>query len=156
VSRVWWPRVAGALAAFVGIDLVLSLSGSHPDPLRLALLVGASAALLGLVAEALSADEPSWQVEVDHPSVRDSGDPRLVRYVALLEAHLSARTAESALRDRLAVLTRQVIRQRHGLDRVDPAARELLDAELAAVLSGPPHRMRPEEIDRCLTLIEEL
>ena len=124
--------------------------------MRLALLVATCTALLGLVFDALDGGEPSWEVEVEQPSVRDSGDPRLVRYVALLEAHLSSRTADHALRDRLAVLTDQVLRQRHGLGRDDPAAAALLGPELTDVLTGPPRRLSRAQIDRCLTTIEEL
>ncbi|MFC7496888.1 MULTISPECIES: hypothetical protein [unclassified Nocardioides] len=152
----WGPRVIGAAAAFLGFEVLLTAIDADPDPLRLALLVAVCTALLGLVLDALGGTEPSWGVDVERPSVRDSGDPRLVRYVALIEAHLSARTAEHALRDRLALLTDQVLRQRHGLRRDDPEAAALLDPTLRDVLSGPPRRLARAEIDRCLTAIEEL
>lgn len=152
-----WPmRAAGGLAAYVGFGAVLILIKADPDPLRLALLVATCTAILGLVRDALDGAEPTWHVEVERPSVRDSGDPRLVRYVALLEAHLSSRTDDHALRDRLAVLTDQVLRQRHGLSRDDPAAAAILGPELTDVLTGPPRRLSRAQIDRCLTIIEEL
>ncbi|MBB3043265.1 hypothetical protein KM427_19305 [Nocardioides sp. LMS-CY] len=152
----WWPRVAGAVAAFAGFEVLLTVIEADPDPIRLALLVAICTALLGLLVDALGGAEPSWRVEVERPSVRESGDPRLVRYVALIEAHLSSRTAEHALRDRLAQLADQVLRQRHGLHRDDPEAAQLLGPELVGVLSGPPRRLSRAEIDRCLTAIEEL
>ncbi len=79
-----------------------------------------------------------------------------MRYVALLESHRSSRLPDHALRDRLVVLTDQVLRQRYGLRRDDPAVAELLGPELTAVLTGPARRLEPAEIDRCLTRIEEL
>jgi hypothetical protein len=155
-SGHWWRRLAGGAAAYVGLLVLLTLIKSDPDPLRLALLVATCTAILGLVFDALDGAEPSWRVEVERPSVRDSGDPRLVRYVGLLEAHLSSRTSDHALRDRLAVLTDQVLRQRHGLDRHAPEATAVLGPELTALLTGPPRRLSRAEIDRCLTMIEEL
>lgn len=152
----WWPRVAGGLAAYVGFGLLLVLIDADPDPLRFALLVAVCTALLGLLRDALNLGEPSWRIDVERPSVRDSGDPRLVRYVGLIEAHLSSRTPDHTLRDRLGVLTDQVLRQRHGLHRGDPAAAAVLGPELTDVLSGPPRRLSRAEIDRCLTIIEEL
>jgi len=156
VSARWWRRLAGGLAAFVGFFVLLTLIDADPEPLRLALLVATCTALLGLVQDALSAAEVSWRVEVETPSVRTSGDPRLVHNVALIEAHLSSRAPDHALRDRLAVLTDQVLRQRHGLHRDDPAAAEILGPDLVEVLTGPPRRLSRTQIDRCLTTIEEL
>jgi len=149
-------RLLGAVVAFVGLYVPLALLGSDPDPIRLALLIGTCVALLGLMFDALGGGEPSWTVEVDRPSARETGDPRLVRNVALLESHRSARLPDHALRDRLLVLTDEVLRQRYGLRRDDPAAAAMLGPELAAVLTGPARRLEPAEIDRCLTRIEEL
>jgi hypothetical protein len=152
-----WPmRVAGGLAAYVGFGALLVLIKADPDPLRLALLVATCTAILGLVRDALEGSEPTWHVEVERPSVRDSGDPRLLRYVALLEAHQSSRTDDHALRERLAVITDQVLRQRRGLGRDDPEASAILGPELTDVLTGPPRRLSRAQIDRCLTIIEEL
>jgi hypothetical protein len=152
----WWPRVAGGLAAYVGFAVLLTLLDADPDPLRLALLVATCTALLGLVRDALDGGEPSWQVDVERPSVRDSGDPRLLWYVGLIEAHQSSRTPDQALRDRLAVLTDQVLRQRHGIGRADPGAAAVLGPELTDLLTGPPRRLGNAQIDRYLTIIEEL
>lgn len=156
MRRRWWRRAAGAAAVFVGLEVLLTLIDAGPDAVRLALLVGTCTALLGLLLDALGGGEPSWRVEVERPSVWESGDPRLVRYVGVIEAHLAARNDDHALRDRLSVLTDQVLLQRHGLHRDDPRAESLLGPELAAVLSGPARRLRPDDIDRYLTLIEEI
>jgi hypothetical protein len=112
--------------------------------------------VLGLVLDTLSEGGPTWTVEVERPSVREGGDPRLARYVNLVEAHLSARTADAALRDRLATLTDQVLRQRHAVHRGDPRAEALVGPDLTDVLDGPVRRLSPADIDRCLTRIEEL
>ena len=146
----------GAVVAFGVLYPILVFFDADPEPIRLALLVGTCVALFGLTFDALGAEEPSWDVEVDRPSVRETGDPRLVRNVALLESHRSARLPDHALRDRLAVLTDEVLRQRYGLRRDDPAAEQLLGPELTDVLTGPARRLEPAEIDRCLTRIEEL
>jgi len=155
-SGRWWRRLAGGTAAFVALFVLFTLIKADPDPVRLALLVATCTAILGLVFDALGGAEPSWLVEVERPSVRENGDPRLVRYVGLLEAHLSSRTPDHALRDRMAVLTDQVLHQRHGLGREDPEAAAILGPELTALLTGPPRRLSRAEIDRCLTIIEEL
>jgi hypothetical protein len=155
-ARRWWRRLAGAVLTFAVLELVLVLTDADPDAVRLAVLVAACTGVLGLLLDALSDPAPAWDIEIDRPSVRDSGDPRLSRYVSLLDAHLAARTPDAALRDRLGALAERVLRQRHGVGRDDPRAAELLGPEVTALLTGPPRRLAPTEIDRCLTRIEEL
>lgn len=154
--RRWWRRIAAGAVAFVLLELVLVIADLDPDAARLGLLVAICVAVLGLVLDALADGGPSWDVEVERPSLRESGDPRLGRFVNLLEAHLSARRPDSALRERLAALADRVLVQRHGLVREDPRAADLLGPEVAAVLEGPARRLAPGEIDRYLTRIEEL
>jgi hypothetical protein len=152
----WGRRLAGGLAAYVGFGVLLVLLDADPDPVRLALLVATCTALLGLVADSLNGDEPAWEVDIERPSVRDGGDPRLLRYVGLIDAHEASRTPDHTLRDRLAVLTDQVLRQRYGVSRHDPEAAAILGSELDDLLTGPPRRLSRHQIDRCLTMIEEL
>ncbi|MBZ5737269.1 hypothetical protein [Nocardioides mangrovi] len=152
----WWRRGAAAVVVYVVLEVVLTVLDLDPDPLRLALLVGTYTALVGLVVDALAGDEPVWTVESELHAVRAGGDPRLGRYVALLESHLSAKEDDRALRDRLGVLADQVLRQRHGVGRDDPSAATLLGPELTDLLTGPPRRVAPAQLDRCLTRIEEL
>ena len=152
----WGRRLVGGLAAYVGFGALLVLLDADPDPVRLALLVATCTAILGLVADSLNGSEPSWEVDIERPSVRDSGDPRLVRYVGLIDAHESSRTPDHTLRDRLAVLTDQVLRQRHGIGRADPAAAAVLGPELTDLLTAPPRRLSNDQIDHYLTIIEEL
>jgi hypothetical protein len=156
IALRWWHRLAGGVVAFVVLYVALVLAETDPDPLRLALLVAIAAGVLGLVLDALEDGSPSWDVPVERPSGRDTGDPRLGLYVNLLEAHLSARSRDATLRHRLGVLADQVLRQRYGVPRDDPRAAELLGPDLVAVLTGPDRRLEPAEIDRCLTRIEEL
>ncbi|HEU5038800.1 MAG TPA: hypothetical protein VFT70_17470 [Nocardioides sp.] len=155
-SRRWWRRAGAAVLVFVVLEVVLVLAHTGPDAVRLALLVATCVGVLGLVLDTLSDGSPTWIVEVERPSARTSGDPRLARYVNLIEAHLSARNDDSALRDRLATLTDQVLRQRYGVHRGDPRAEALVGPELAAVLDGPVRRLSPADIGRCLTRIEDL
>lgn len=152
----WGRRVAGGVAAFVALEVVLVVAGTDPDPVRLALLVAVGVGVLGLVRDALVDGGVSWHVDVEAPSVRGTGDPRLSFYVNLLEAHRSARTDDTAVRDRLGGLADQVLRQRYGVPRTDPRATDLLGPELVAVLDGPARKLNPAEIDRYLTRIEEL
>jgi hypothetical protein len=152
----WWRRLAAGLATFAVLEVVLVLVDMQPDAVRVGLLVAICVAVLGLVLDALSDGAVSWDIEVERPSVREAGDARLTRYVQLLEAHEAARAPDPALRDRLGGLVDRVLAQRHGLRREDPRAAELLGPELTAVLDGPPRRLPPAEIDRCLTRIEEL
>jgi len=152
----WARRLVGGLVAFAVLEVVLDLTGFDPDPLRLGLLVATCTAVLGLVTDALPDGVPSWDIDVERPSARENGDPRLATYVSLVETHLTARTPGPALRDRLAVLAGQVLRERYGVSRDDPVAAELMGPELGAVLGGPVRRLDRTEIDRCLTRIEEL
>jgi hypothetical protein len=154
--RRWLVRAAAGVVTFTILEVVLVLADLDPDAVRLALLVATCVGVLGLVLDTLSDGGPRWTVDVEHPSAREGGDPRLSLYVNLLEAHLSARADDSALRDRLATLTDQVLLQRHGLHRDDPRAEALIGPDLGAVVSGPARRLSPADIDRCLTRIEEL
>jgi hypothetical protein len=152
----WWRRLAGGLIAFGVLEVVLVVLDTEPDAVRLALLVAICVAVLGLMLDALGDSDPLWEVPVEQVSARATGDSRLSRYANLLEAHLSARTLDTSLQDRLGQLADQILRQRHNLTRDDPRADELLGPELVAVLNGPARRLDSAAIDRCLTRIEEL
>jgi len=152
----WWRRLAAAVVAFLALEVGLTLADTGPDAPRLALLVATCVGVLGLVTDGLGGPPTSWLVEVEKPSVRATADPRLARYVQVLSAHRSARAEDSTLRDRLAGLAAGVLRQRHGLAPDDPRAAELLGPEVVAVLTGPPRRLDPAEIDHILTRIEDL
>jgi hypothetical protein len=76
--------------------------------------------------------------------------------VGVVESHLSARGTDRALRDRLGVLADQTLRQRHGLGRHDAGAAALLGPDLTDVLDGPGRQLGLADVDRFLTMIEEL
>ena len=155
IARRWWRRLAGGAVAYAALEVGLELAQADPDPVRLALLVASAVAVLGLLRDALADGGASWDIEVERPSLRERGDPRLLQYLGLLEEHMAARTPAPALRDRLTLLATQALAQRHGTDPViDPVIGP--GAEQVWLWDGPARRLTPAEIDRCLTQIEEL
>lgn len=152
----WWWRLGLGVALFTGLEIGLTLVKVEPDALRLGLLVALGFAVLGLVLDSLADTGPSWEVDPRRPVSLHGQDPRLARYLSILEGHVTTASPNAALRDRLAVLADLVLRQRHGLGVHDPGAIEWMGAELSGVLRGPPRRLSRTEIDRFLTRIEEL
>jgi len=154
--RRWLRRAAGAAALAFGLDVVLTLFDFAPDHLRLALLVALGVAVIGLVSDSLGEEPPAWRVEPMGTGGVTATDPHLASYVRILESHLTARTADTGLRDRLAKLCDERLARRHALTREDPEAEVLLGSALLRDLAGPPRRLRREEIDGHLRRIEEL
>ncbi|MGH3335557.1 MAG: hypothetical protein ACRDOZ_07030 [Nocardioides sp.] len=153
--RRWVRRAAGAAALFLALDILLTMFDFAPDHLRLALLVALAVAVFGLLSDSLG-EGPVWRVEPMGTGGVTATDPHLASYVRILESHLTARTADTALRDRLAALCDERLTRRHALTRDDPAAEALLGSGLLRDLAGPPRRLRREEIDGHLRRIEEL
>lgn len=154
--RRWWRRLATGVALFAGLGVGSVAADFDPDPLRLGLVVALVVATWGLVLDSLADPGPSWTVEAAHPARPPGQDARTARNLSLLESHVTARTPDGALRDRLAALADLVLRQRHGVGREDPAAAALLGPDLTAVLDAPPRRLSRPEIERCVQRIEEL
>jgi hypothetical protein len=154
--RRWVLRSVGAATLFVALDVPLTLFDFAPDHLRLALLVALAVAVTGLLSDSLGEGAPVWRVEPMGTGGVTATDPHLASYVRVLESHLTARTADSALRNRLAALCDERLARRHALTRDDPAAGALLGSELLRDLSGEPRRLRREEIDGHLRRIEQL
>ena len=154
--RRWVRRAAGAAALVVVLDIALTVFDFAPDHLRLALLVALAVAVMGLLTDSVGESGPIWRVEPMGTGGATATDPHLASFVRILESHLTARTADSALRDRLAALCDERLVRRHALTRHDPGAEALLGSELLRDLSGAPRRLRREEIDRYLRRIEEL
>ncbi len=152
----WVRRAAGAAALVLALDILLTLFDFAPDHLRLALLVALTVAVTGLLSDSLGEGGPVWRVEPMGTGGVTATDPHLASYVRILESHLTARTADTALRDRLAALCDERLTRRHALTRDDPAAEALLGSGLLRDLAGPPRRLRREEIDGHLRRIEEL
>jgi hypothetical protein len=95
-------------------------------------------------------------VHAVRPISLPGSDVRLAAYVRLVENHLTARTPDHGLRDRLGALCDERLERRRGLRRTDPAARGLLGGDLLRYLEGPPRRLSRDEIDDYLRRIEEL
>ena len=154
--RRWVRRALGAAALVVVLDIVLSVFDFAPNHVRLALLVTLGVAVTGLLSDSVGESGPVWRIEPMGRGGATATDPHLASYVRILESHLTARTADTALRDRLATLCDERLSRRHGLTRDDPAAEGLLGSGLLRELAGPPRRLRREEIDGYLRRIEEL
>lgn len=152
----WLRRAAAAAVLFVVLDVVLTVFDFAPDHLRLALLVTLAVAVAGLLTDSIADEGPVWRVEPMGTGAPTATDPHLASYVRILESHLTARTADIALRDRLAALCDERLARRHSLTRADPAAEPLLGTELIRDLAGPPRRLRRDEIEAHLRRIEEL
>jgi hypothetical protein len=151
----WMRRAAGAAALLLVLDVLLSVFEFAPNHVRLALLVALAVAVSGLLLDSL-AEGPVWRAEPMGTGGVTATDPHLASYVRILESHLTARTADTALRDRLAALCDERLARRHALTRDDAAAETLLGSGLLHDLTGPPRRLRREEIDAYLRRIEEL
>ena len=154
--RPWWLRI-GLVAAVAGsITIAGILLELDPEPLRVFAIVALVAALSGLVVDSVPEHPPSWRVDgVSRGDVRGR-DARTAGNLGLLESHLTSRQAEPHLRDRLARLAEQNLRVRHGVAPETARARELMGPELTAVVTSPPRRLRREELERCVTRIENL
>jgi hypothetical protein len=154
--KTWVRRAAGAVALVLAADILFTVFDFAPDHLRLALLVALAVAVAGLLVDSLGEGSTAWRVRPMGSGRATATDPHLASYVRVLESHLTARAADTALRNRLAALCDERLARRHALDRDDPAAEALLGAELLRDLAGPPRRLRREEIDGHLRRIEQL
>jgi hypothetical protein len=153
---VWWWRLALALALFAVLQAVLAHFDYGPRPLRLGLVVALGVVVAGLVHDTLGDPGQLWTLSSVWPITPAGSDARLAGYVRLLEGHLTARTPDAGLRDRLAALCDERLDRRRGLRRTDPEAAALLGPDLVRDLSGPPRRLSPQTIDDHLRRIEEL
>ncbi|HEU4811954.1 MAG TPA: hypothetical protein VFT00_07415 [Nocardioides sp.] len=156
IARSWRWRVVQTLVAFAILEVVFTWVEFEPDALRLGLLVALCVAVLGLVQESLGERGPLWSVHAVRPMSPPGSDVRLAAYVRLVENHLTARTPDRGLRDRLVVLCDERLERRRGLRRTDPEARTLLGEDLLRDLEGPPRRLSRDQIDDYLRRIEEL
>ena len=156
MNRRWWGRVAVGVVAFAAVEVVAVLIGAETDELRLALLVALVVGAAALLLDAAVTAPAVWNLHAERESGLGRLDPRTAAYLRILENHLSAREADVALRGRLRELADQRLRTRHDLSLEDPRAEALLGAELLEVVTGRPRRLDPDEIDRCVTRIEEL
>ena len=78
-ARTWRRRLLGGVVTYAVLEVGLELAKADPDPLRLAALTACGVAVLGLLNDALADAEPSWDVAVDVPSLRERGAARRPR-----------------------------------------------------------------------------
>jgi hypothetical protein len=152
----WWGRTALAIGLYVAAYAVTAKLRWDPEPVRLALVIGLSLALIELMTGALDATWSSWKVDSIVPAGQPGRDAHFSTYLRILEGHLTAKTPDPALRDRLAMLADRRLMQHHGLTRDDPRAAALLGPELLHDLDAAPRRLSLSEVERHLTRIEEL
>lgn len=154
--RRWWWRLAGGVIAFAGIEALMAVINGQADELRLALVVALVVCASGLLVDASPVEPAVWIGQAEPEAGLARLDPRTASYLRIIESHLSAREVDSGLRNRLRELTDKTLRARHDLTVDDPRAEELLGHELRRVLTEAPTKLHPEQIDRCVTRIEEL
>ena len=152
----WWLRLALLIASVVAVLWIAERLEMDPDPVRVVLITTAVVVLVGLLLDAVPPPTPGWRLEEAHVSDFHRRDPRTAANLRILEHHLGMSTADSALRDRLADLSEQVLLVRHGEHPETARAYTLMGPELTAVVNGPPRKMRRGEIENCVRRIEEL
>ena len=133
-GRRWQWRALGGLVLYAGLEVALAWLDFDPDPLRLALVVGVCVAAAGVLRDGIASTGREWTPPPAPPVVPPGSDSRLAAYVRLIEDHLTSRTPDGGLRDRLIVLS---------------------GGWLAGELDGPPRRLTTGEIDDYLKRIEE-
>jgi hypothetical protein len=109
-----------------------------------------------MLVDATPVQPTVWGVHVEPEGGLGRLDPRTASYLRIIESHLSARDVDVSLRNRLRELADQTLRARHDLTLDDPRAEALLGHELHRVVTESPTRLDPDQIDRCVTRIEEL
>jgi hypothetical protein len=155
-SARWWWRLLGGLLVFAGVEAAVRLVHASADEVRLVLVVALVTGAVAVLVDASVVAPAVWSTHVGGESGLGRLDPRTAWYLRLLEAHLSAREADGALREQLRELADQTLRARHDLTADDPRAEELLGDEVRRILSEPPRRLPLQEIERCVTRIEAL
>jgi hypothetical protein len=156
MTSSWVRRGVTFVLLFAIADVVFSLVGFAPDHLRLLLVMSLGFAVVVLLLDALNDDGPGWDDDPVRSMIVPGHDQRLAGYVRMLDSHLTARTPDAALRDRLRALCDERLARRRGLSRTDPAARELLGHDLLQDLADTPRRLSREQISRHLERIEKL
>jgi hypothetical protein len=156
-NRRWVPRAVIGVIALLVVVGVLRIEHTTPLLLPLTLLVGAVVAIVGLVLDSSGIGPPSWRVPAADVVTTLGQDPGLAVNVRLIENHLSARTLDPGLPNRLARLADEAL-HRAGISRDDPSVEARLGPILTSLLkgAGAPRKLRPAEIDECLRHIEEL
>lgn len=148
------PVIVVAIA--VVLYVLLTILEFDPDPLRFTLLVLMCGAAIALFVDAFDSGDETWAVVRASWGAQPGQDRGFTSTLHAIEHHLTVDKPDGDLRDRMARVAALRLEQRHGLVLGDPRADELLGPELVGVLSGPPRRLSPAEIDRCVRRMEEL
>ena len=109
-----------------------------------------------LLVDATPVQPAVWDRHVEREGGLGRLDPRTSAYLRILEGHLTAREVDATLRNRLRELADQTLRARHDLTVDDPRAEAILGHDLRRVLEERPIRLDLDQLDRCVTRIEEL
>jgi hypothetical protein len=156
LSRFWWRWLVATVLVLGVVIGVLEMNGSTWHFWPLLLLVGFTTSVFALVNVGTVSDPPDWSVESVQAVSASGQDSRLGMYTRAISGHLDARVPDHTLRNRLAALADRRLHQHHAIRLRDPEATDLLGAEVAAILTGPPRRLSRDEIDACVRRIEEL
>ena len=152
----WWFRLAVLIASATTALWIGNRLGMEPDPVRVVLVTAAVVVLVGLLLDAAPPPAPGWRLEEAHVADYHRRDPRTAANLRILEHHLAVSHPDTGLRDRLGDLTEQVLLVRHGEHPETARAYRLMGPELTRVVNDPPRKLRREEIERCVSRIEEL
>ena len=160
----WGWRAVGLVGVFALLLTAALLLQLEPHPGRLALwtlLLGASSIL---VLDTVSEPPRRWHAGGGAGPGHDGRDrhdwrghdDRTAAYLRLLAVHLAARRPDDVLARRLAGLTEQTLRSRHGVGLDAPEAPALLGPDLVRLLAAPPPRMDHHDVAHWLERIEDL
>jgi hypothetical protein len=152
----WWWRAAVAVVIGVAGVAAGDALGLDPHPGRTLLVVALVVALAGLLSDSVVDPPPEWHP--GHPGREDwrGHDQRTGFYVRMLESHLTSRSVDAVVRDRLTRLAEQTLRTRHGVGPGTQEATERMGPDLVRLAAEPAHRMTREELDRWIGRIERL
>lgn len=157
MRRAHWPLRLALLALVVAaVYPVSAWADMDPHLLPLLLVALLALAVVWAVTDVLADSTPDWEVPFEDVGRVGFRDARLAAYVRTIDSNRTARTPDTGLRDRVAALAASRLRIRHGLGVSDPQARDLLTPELADFLAAPARRVSLTELDRYLSVIEEL
>lgn len=146
-ARTWSTPLVVALAGAAAVNLGLSALGVEHDPLLIAVLALAVAALLLVVVEVLDPRPPlTWLARLPNERADTGEDSHTEELRWLVEAHVASQGADDAVLWKLADLASRRMRQVHGVSWADDPRRttELLGPQLAEWVSHDRrHRYDP-------------
>jgi hypothetical protein len=149
-------RLLAAAVVFAGIELTLGLNHYDLHPVQIALLVALGVMVLGLLLELDAEPRPRWPSREDRAAPVAVVERELASYARLVERDRRATVPDPWLRQIVGRVADERLRRRHGLQRSDPRAADLLGRDLLDFLDGPPRRTDPAQLAAYLDRIESL